>query len=261
MDVRTFFVADAESAELMQPRYRTFNDPTRCTQAAAMRFAAASDNGLDFTLLELHSMRIGVVTSIRLHYVGFGFGAANFTGHVGDGVHHRNKFCQIVSVCTGQMRNERNTLRICQKMMLAAKLRSIRGIGTRFFPPHTARTDPESTMARDQSIRSAERSSASNVSCSCRHTPASCHSANRRQHVMPEPHPISCGSISQGIPVFMTNRIPVSTARSSRRGLPPSGLEGTAGKRGETFVHSSSVTSCFMSISLKADALVSSTPN
>ena len=40
-----------------------------------------------------------------------------------------------------------------------------------------------------------------------------CHYFSRRQHVMPEPHPISLGNISQGMPDFNTNRIPVSTRR------------------------------------------------
>ena len=34
-------------------------------------------------------------------------------------------------------------------------------------------------------------------------------------HVMPEPHPISWGSISHGIPLLSTNRMPVSAFRFS----------------------------------------------
>jgi hypothetical protein len=33
------------------------------------------------------------------------------------------------------------------------------------------------------------------------HTPARCQSRKRRQHVIPDPHPSSCGSICQGIPL------------------------------------------------------------
>jgi hypothetical protein len=51
--------------------------------------------------------------------------------------------------------------------------------------------------------------------------PASCQSRNRRQQVMPEPQPSSCGSISQGMPLRSTKRIPVKQARSGQRGLPP----------------------------------------
>src|SRR5205085_1764188 len=59
--------------------------------------------------------------------------------------------------------------------------------------PPNARTCELSIAARDQSIRSASFSFANNSSCSWCQTPASCHSRNRRQQVIPEPQPISCG--------------------------------------------------------------------
>ena len=42
----------------------------------------------------------------------------------------------------------------------------------------------------------------------------------RRQQVIPEPQPISCGRCSQPIPVFNTNKIPLNTFRSSIRFRP-----------------------------------------
>ena len=54
--------------------------------------------------------------------------------------------------------------------------------------------------------------------------PASCQSRKRRQQVMPDPHPSSWGSISQGTPLRNTNTIPARHARSAKRGLPPLGL-------------------------------------
>jgi hypothetical protein len=135
-------------------------------------------------------------------------------------------------------------------VMFAAQFRAIRGIGTRFFPPHTARTDPESTTALDQSSWSVARSSASSSSWSFCQTPAACHSANRRQQVMPDPQPISCGSISQGIPVLSTKTMPVRAARSQTRGRPPRGCGLWTGISGSTFDHNSSLTNSFaMSIS------------
>jgi hypothetical protein len=58
-----------------------------------------------------------------------------------------------------------------------------------------------------------------------------------------EPQPISWGSISQGIPLFSTNTMPVRAARSSMRGLPPRGFGGSGGRSGSMVSHSSSVTS------------------
>jgi hypothetical protein len=75
------------------------------------------------------------------------------------------------------------------------------------------------------------------------HTPASCQSRSRRQHVMPDPHPNSCGRSSQGIPVFSTNTIPVSALRSSSGGRPPLGRGGRFGSSGSTRAHNLSDTS------------------
>jgi hypothetical protein len=81
-------------------------------------------------------------------------------------------------------------------------------------PPKTARTDDESTTAREKSILSAPRSLFKRVRWTVSHTPAFCQSRNRRQQVMPV-QPIARGRSSHGIPVFKTNRIPVSTVRLS----------------------------------------------
>jgi hypothetical protein len=50
-------------------------------------------------------------------------------------------------------------------------------------------------------------------------------SRRRRQHVIPDPQPSSCGSICQGMPLRRTNRMPVRHARSETRGRPPSADE------------------------------------
>jgi hypothetical protein len=57
---------------------------------------------------------------------------------------------------------------------------------------------------------------------------------------MPLPQPISCGSISHGMPLRSTNRIPLSAARLATRGRPPLGLGGSGGSNGSMIAHSSS---------------------
>jgi hypothetical protein len=59
---------------------------------------------------------------------------------------------------------------------------------------------------------------------------------------MPEPHPISCGSISQGMPLRSTNRMPVSALRRSN-GLRPGCRNRRgfgAGSSGSMMLHNSS---------------------
>jgi hypothetical protein len=67
--------------------------------------------------------------------------------------------------------------------------------------------------------------------------PASCQARNRQQ-VMPEPQPSSCGSISHGMPLRSTKRIPMKQARSGKRGRPPLGLRDEGGSTRENLIPS-----------------------
>ena len=66
---------------------------------------------------------------------------------------------------------------------------------------------------------------------------------NRRQQVMPEPHPSLFGSICQGIPVRSTKIMPARQTRSARRGRPPCGLGKGIGRSGSIKPHKVSGTS------------------
>ena len=72
------------------------------------------------------------------------------------------------------------------------------------------------------------------------HTPPRCQSRTRRQHVIPDPQPSSCGSICQGMPLRRTNKMPMRHARSETRGRPPFGRRGGVGKNGSTRSHNGS---------------------
>ena len=84
--------------------------------------------------------------------------------------------------------------------------------------------------------------SAGGLRWSRRHTSRRWQSRRRRQHVMPQPHPSSRGNVSHGIPLRCTKRMPVSTARSGRRGRPPRRDRFARGSNGTTTAHRSSVT-------------------
>jgi hypothetical protein len=77
-----------------------------------------------------------------------------------------------------------------------------------------------------------------------------------RQQLIPEPQPISFGSISQGMPLFSTKMMPVRAARSSMRGLPPSGLGSSGGNSGSTISQSSSLTNSLAIFPIYPDILV-----
>lgn len=115
----------------------------------------------------------------------------------------------------GQRSSEWNALRLRNNMVFRACFRPVSGVGTGLFAPKTARTEALSTADRDQSIWLASWSLASKTSCNFCQTPARSHPFNRRQQVMPDSHPISCGRSSHGMPVLSTNKMPVNAFRLS----------------------------------------------
>jgi hypothetical protein len=114
------------------------------------------------------------------------------------------------------------------------------GLGPVCSPAYAARTEQLSTTARDQSIRPSRASQSSTAKWMRSHTPANCQSRKRRQHVIPEPQPSSCGNICHGIPLRRTKRMPVRHARSEMRGRPPLGRRAGIGKNGSTRSHNGS---------------------
>jgi hypothetical protein len=120
----------------------------------------------------------------------------------------------IVHVRGGHLRDERDAARICDEVMFGTRLAAIGWVRSSFFPPRTARTEALSIIAQRWSRRPRRRSSASIVSCSRRQTPVRCQRTNRRQQLLPDPHPIRRGNICQGIPDRKTNKMLVRIARS-----------------------------------------------
>src|SRR5205823_11823653 len=126
----------------------------------------------------------------------------------------------VVAVAAGERPGERDPAPLYEQVVLAAAPAAVNRAGTRLRAPFFACRWLESATARDQSISPAACSSASSSACSRAHTPACCQLRNRRQAVIPQPKPSSCGRCSQPIPVCSTNKIPCNTRRSSN-GLRP----------------------------------------
>jgi len=148
----------------------------------------------------------------------------------------------VVLVRRSKLDGEWKPPRVYQHMVLRARFATIRRIRAGLVAPFFAGTLEASSAARDQSMADAAWSSSSKTWCNLRQTPASFQSRSRRQQVMPLPQPISWGSISQGIPLLRTNRIPAKAARSGTGGRPPFGLRRRLGSSGATRAHNLSPT-------------------
>ena len=157
-------------------------------------------------------------------------------------IEQRGQRHTVIHVGAGEKNCQRRPSAIRQKVSFGARASPIRRIWADGRSPFLADRVALSMQARDQSRRSASYSCCKSVRCSCSHTPACCQSRNRRQQVTPEPHPISCGSMRQGMPDRRTKIMPVKAARLDIGGRPPRESMVGSGNRGSTMAHNSSET-------------------
>jgi hypothetical protein len=156
-----------------------------------------------------------VITPVSLDLIRPLARAATTTPDRRDRGDQRHELGDVVAVAAGQGDRQRDPVRLGDHVVLGARPGTVNRARAGFGPPFIARTCELSITALDQSSAPAAFSSASSASCSCCHTPAWCQSRSRRQQVIPDPNPSSCGKNSHGIPVYSTNKMPDSTLRSS----------------------------------------------
>jgi hypothetical protein len=214
VDVGAAFVADAQTAELMQPTERTFYHPAGLAQTTAMRLTTAGQLISDTQTAQQSAVSGTAVGAIALNQIRASARSSHFAAHRWQRRQQRPQLTAVIHVGSGQLDAQRNALGIGEKMMFAARFAPVGRVGPRLEPPKTARTLLESTTARDQSSRSAACNRRSSSRWSLSHTPAFCQSRSRRQHVTPLPQPNSCGKSRQAMPLLSTNKIPVRAARS-----------------------------------------------
>ena len=243
MDVVPALLANCEPAILRKPGQCTLHNPPVSAQLLAALYALPC-----YTAFYPASSQGTLALLIIVGFVGvqlLGTPPRSATGTL-DRLYSVDELFEghrIVNVGCGDDQRERDTPSVRNKVALRPLLSFICRIRSGLCTPLLAGMEAESSEARSQSIWSASPRRSRRTRCSLSHTPASCHSFKRRQQVIPDPQPISFGSISQGMPLFSTKTMPVRAARSSMRGLPPWGFGGSGGRSGSMVSHSSSVTS------------------
>ena len=214
------FIAKIEATKPMEPRQRPFDDPPRAAQPTAVWGATLGELAGDAAPMQRLAMRLRIVAAIALNEIGPPSRSARAAAQRREGVDQGQQLGDVVAIGGRQLRDERNPSGVGEKVMFRPLLAAIGRVRSSFFPPRNARTEALSTRARARSTWPRRCNSASSVSWSRRQTPARCHRTSRRQHVLPDPQPISLGSICQGNPARSTNRIPVKAARSEIGGRP-----------------------------------------
>jgi len=246
MNIGPSLVADGQAAEATQPGQGALDHPAMSPQPRARVDALAGDTNLDMaTAQRLPTARI-IVAFVGVQLGGPLPALAGGTLDRRDRIEQLVEDDRVVAVGSGQERSERDPAAVAHNMALRARhplgLAAIRRVGAGELAPLLAEMLAESSDARLQSMRSASPRRSRRARWRRSQTPASCQSRKRRQQVMPEPQPNSCGNISHGMPLRSTKMIAVKTARSGTRGRPPLGLGGSGGSSGATTAHNSSLT-------------------
>jgi hypothetical protein len=238
MDVGATFISNLEPSQTVQPRVGALDDPTMTAQLLLRLDAFTGDSRRDATPAQGGLVLLRLVSLIRVQFVGTFARPSSGTSNRVDGVKGRPKHRGLVDIGRGQQDRQRNALAVDHKMALRALFAAIRWILPGFFAPPGEGTVEASMAARLQSMRSAWPSRSNRTWWRRSQTPAFCQSRRRRQQVMPLPQPNSLGSISHGMPLRRTKRIPVKAARSDTRGRPPFGFGLSGGNKGAMRSHS-----------------------
>lgn len=220
MDVGASLVAHDQAAKAMEPREGAFDDPAGHAQSTIMRRAAAREHCEDAFGAQPIAMRLRVIPAVALQHIGATARSTPSPPNGREGPDQRIELRDVVDVRGADLSYQGDATRIDDDVVFRAFLTAIGWVRSSFFPPRNARRDALSTSARLRSSSPRRCSSFSRAAWSRFQTPAFCQWTRRRQQVVPEPQPISRGSMLQGMPLRSTNRIPVTTARSGIRGRP-----------------------------------------
>lgn len=242
MDVKAPLVADSEASVASHPCEGPLDDPSMAAEFLAAINTASGNARCDASATASSVAAPMVIGFVGVQLVRSAPWAASLARNRRHRIEQLLERDAVVDVGAGQQERERDAAPVGDEVPLAARPAAVGRVRAGPRSPFFAAMDALSMQARLQSIRSASRNRRSNSRCRRSHTPAFCQSRSRRQQVTPEPQPISCGSISHGMPVRSTNRMPVSAARAATRGRPPFGLGGSAGSSGARIDQSSSDT-------------------
>lgn len=260
MDFIPAFIPHSQAPHLVDPRVGALYHPAVSPQPLLRLDARPCDTRGDAA-----STQAPTVLARRVRLVGVQL-AGSMPRTTAGLLHLRHRIQQgkqlvgVVDVGPAQALSQRVAVGVDEKMMLTARLRSVRRVLAREGPPFEARTADESMEARLKSTWPWYPNSLSSWRWRRSNTPARVHSSRRLHAVIPDRPNCLVGSISQGMPLLSTKRMASKAARSSARGRPNCFFLGT-GNSGATRSHSASGTSSrAMSTKCSWSALSSTLP-
>ena len=162
MDIIAAIITDAQPSELVQQGKGLLHDVAVSPQPAAV-FGVASGEGLaDAPIGQRRAMRIAVIPAVAHDFPGFAQGPAGLAPESRNRVDQRQQLGHVVTVGPGEDSGQRDAASVDNQMVFRSPFGPVHGVGTRFFPPCTARTEAESTITGEKSMASAPRNRSSN---------------------------------------------------------------------------------------------------
>jgi hypothetical protein len=241
-DISALLVADRQPSEAAEPSEGAFDHPAMPTQAFRTVDAAPGNTWLDRTSAQRGAAMREVVALVGMELGWSLLRSADAMADRRHGIDQLFEEAAVVDICRAEPDGERDTLGVGNQVALGACSAAIGRVWAGFLAPLLAGTEALSRQARLQSMAPALPKRSSRTQCSLFQTPAACQSRSRRQQVIPDPQPISWGSISHGMPLFSTKMMPLSAARCGIGGRPPFGFGRSGGSKGSIRVHNSSGT-------------------
>jgi hypothetical protein len=153
--------ANAKTTKVVEPCVSTLDHPAKIAEATAVLDPALCDHGLDAAFAKFPAMWFGVVAAIGVNDFGFLQRPATHAGNRRNRIDERQQLGDVVAVLSGQGRTDGDAIGIDEDVMFGTGSRAIRGVRASFSPAPAARTDDESTAAREKSSRPASRNFAS----------------------------------------------------------------------------------------------------
>ena len=246
---RATIVAGAEATHGVQPRKVAFDYPAMTAEPFLRLDPAARNARRDATrATSTPALRI-IISLVRVRLPGsMAWSTTSAHAQRRNRIQHVFEELAVIHVRRREPDGERNARGIDHKMALAARSALIRRVRADNVAPLFAAIVELSIATRLQSISPAQPSSCNNNRWSRCHTPRLVQVRNRRQHVEPDPHPISKGRSCHGRAVRSTNRIPVRACRlvTVDRRPPRRPGRGSRGSNGSAFAHSPSLTRGFI---------------
>jgi hypothetical protein len=153
--------ANAETTKVVEPCVSTLDRPAKFAEAAAVLGPALCDHRFDAAFAKFGAMLFGVVAAIGVNDFGFLKRPATYTANRRNGINERQQLSDVVAVRAGRDGTDGDAIRIDEDVMFGTGSRAIRGVRASFSAAPTARTDEESTAAREKSSWAASRNFAS----------------------------------------------------------------------------------------------------